>query len=87
MVDVPPDVLSAYIPSVILDPGERAVVALAQTMMHPLLLLDDEVARGEARRLNLQLRGTLGIMVQAYREHMLTLAQIELLMREISARR
>ena len=87
VVDVPPDVLSAYIPSVILDPGERAVVALAQTMMHPLLLLDDEVARGEARRLNLQLRGTLGIMVQAYREHMLTLAQIELLMREISARR
>lgn len=87
VVDVPPAVLSAYIPSVILDPGERAVLALAQTMRHSLLLLDDEVARSEARRLNLRLRGTLGIIVQAYREQMLTLVQIELLIREISARR
>jgi len=43
VVDVPPAVLSAYTPSVILDPGERAVLALAQTMRYPLLLLDDEV--------------------------------------------
>jgi predicted nucleic acid-binding protein len=87
VVDVPPDVLSAYTPSVILDPGERAVLALAQTMRSPLLLLDDEVARSEARRLNLRLRGTLGILAQAYRKQVLALAQTELLIREISARR
>jgi len=87
VVDVPPAVLSAYTPSVILDPGERAVLALAQRMRYPLLLLDDEVARSEARRLNLRLRGTLGILAQAYRKQMLTLAQTELLIREISARR
>jgi predicted nucleic acid-binding protein len=87
VVDVPPSVLSAYTPSVILDPGERAVLALAQTMRYPLLLLDDEVARSEARLLKLRVRGTLGILAQAYREQMLTLAQTELLIREISVRR
>ena len=75
VVDVPPAVLSIYIPSVILDPGERAVLALAQTMRHSLLLLDDEVARSEARRLNLRLRGTLGILAQAYREQVLASLQ------------
>ena len=87
VVEVPPAVLSTYTPSVILDPGERAVLALAQTMRHPLVLLDDEVARSEARRLNLRLRGTLGILAQACHEQMLTFAQTELLIREISVRR
>lgn len=63
------------------------MLALAQTIRSPLLLLDDEVARSEARRLNLRVRGTLGILAQAYREQMLTLVQTELLIREISARR
>ena len=87
LVHVPQAVLDLYTPSVILDAGERAVLALAQTMRYPLVLLDDEVARSEARRLNLPLRGTLGILVQAYREQILTLAQTELLIQEISARR
>ena len=87
VVGAPPSVLSTYTPPVILDPGERAVLALAQTMKHPLVLLDDEVARSEARRLNLRVCGTLGILAQACRKQMLTLAQTELLIREISARR
>jgi predicted nucleic acid-binding protein len=86
VVDVPTSLLSAYEPSVILDPGENALLALAKTMKNPLVLLDDEVARSEARRLNLRLHGTLGILTQAYRKQMLTLTQTELLLREISAR-
>jgi len=86
IVDIPSDVLSAYTPSVILHPGERAVLALAQTLKDPLVLLDDEVARTEARRLKLRLHGTLGILVQAYRARLLTIAQTELLIREIAAR-
>ena len=77
IVNVPPAALASYTPSVILDAGERAVLALAQTMNYPLVLIDDEVARGEARRLGLPLRGTLGILVQACREKILTLAQTE----------
>ena len=87
VVDVPPAVLDSYTPSVILDAGERAVLALAQTIRYPLVLLDDEVARSEARRLGLQLRGTLGILVQACHEKILTLVQTELLIHEISIRR
>ena len=86
IVDVPDAVLSAYTPSVVLDPGETEVLALAQTLMDPLVLLDDEVARAEARRLKLRLRGTLGILVHAYRKGLLSFGQVELLIREIAAR-
>ncbi len=87
IVNVSPAALASYTPSVILDAGERAVLALAQTMRYPLVLIDDEVDRSEARRLGLPLRGTLGILVPACREKILTLAQTEYLIHEISIRR
>jgi predicted nucleic acid-binding protein len=87
VVNVPQAALASYTPSVILDAGERAVLALAQTMRHPLVLIDDEVARSEARRLGLPLRGTLGILVQACREKILSLSLTEILIHEISIRR
>ncbi len=86
IVDVPDAVLSAYAPPVVLDPGETEVLALAQTLADPLVLLDDEVARAEARRLKLRLRGTLGILVHAYRRGLLSFDQVELLIHEIAAR-
>jgi predicted nucleic acid-binding protein len=78
--------LAAYVPPVILDPGETEVLALAQSLAEPFVLLDDEVARAEARRLRLQVCGTLGILVRAYHERLLTLDQVELLIREIAVR-
>ncbi len=86
IVNVPEAVLSSYTPPVILDPGETEVLALAQTLKGPLVLLDDEVARAEARRLKLRVRGTLGILVHAYREGLLSFDQVEMLIREIAAR-
>lgn len=86
VVDVPAALLSAYVPPVVLDPGETELLALAQSAADPLALLDDEVARAEARRLKLRLCGTLGILVRAYRKDLLSLDQAELLIREISAR-
>lgn len=86
IVDVPVTLLSAYTPSVVLDPGEMAVLRLAQTLHDPLVLLDDEAARSEARRLGLRLRGTLGILVQAYRNGILPFSHVELLIQEIAAR-
>lgn len=86
IVEVSPEVLSAYEPAVILDPGEREVLALAQTLPDPLVLLDDEAARTEARRLGLRVRGTLGVLVQAFREGLLSLSQVEWLLNEIAAR-
>ncbi len=86
IVAVPSTVLAAYKPMVILDPGELEVLALAQTLNDPLVLLDDELARNEARRLGLRLRGTVGVIVQAYRAGLLSLAQITLLLDEIASR-
>ncbi|MCG2768982.1 MAG: DUF3368 domain-containing protein [Anaerolineae bacterium] len=86
IINVPQVLLSAYLPPVILDPGETEVLALAQSLAHPLVLLDDEVTRAEARRLKLRLCGTLGILVRAYRRGLLSLDQAELLIREIAAR-
>jgi predicted nucleic acid-binding protein len=86
IVDVPEALVVAYAPPVVLDPGETEVLALAQSLADPLVLLDDEVARAEARRLKLRLCGTLGILVRAYRGGLLSLDQAELLIREIAAR-
>ena len=86
VVDVPQALLSAYVPPIVLDPGETEVLALAQSLVYPLVLLDDEIARAEARRLNLRLCGTLGILVRAHRGGLISLDQVELLIREIAAR-
>ncbi len=86
IVEVPDDVLSSYTPPVVLDPGELEVLALARVRADPLLLLDDEVARVEARRLGLRVCGTLGILVRAYRKHLHSFDQLELLVQEIAAR-
>ena len=86
VVDAPGELLSAYVPPVVLDPGETEVLALAQSSTDPLVLLDDEVARTEARRLELRLCGTLGILVRAHQKELLSSNQAELLIREIAAR-
>ncbi len=86
VVEVPSAVLDVYTPPVKLDPGEHELLSLAQTLAAPLVLLDDEMARTEARRLPLQVRGTLGVLVQAYRAQLLTFDHIELLIQEIAAR-
>lgn len=86
IVDLPPTLLSTYTSSVALDPGETQVLGLAKTLHDPLVLLDDQAARSEARRLGLRLRGTLGVLVQAYRNGVLPFTHVELLMQEIAAR-
>ncbi len=86
IVSLPSSTLAAYTPPVILGPGETEVLALAQTVTNPLVLLDDELARTEARRLGLPVRGTIGVLVQAYREKHLSYPQVTLLLQEIAAR-
>jgi uncharacterized protein len=86
IVEVTAAALTAYKPPVILDPGETEVLALAQTFPDALVLLDDETARAEARRLKLRVRGTLGVLAQAYHAEILSLSEVELLIQEIAAR-
>lgn len=75
-----------YQPAVSLDRGETEVLALARTLPAVLVLLDDETARAEARRLQLRVHGTLGVLTQAYHARILSLSEVELLLQEIAAR-
>ena len=62
------------------------MLAWAQTLADPLILMDDEVARTEARRSGVPVKGSLGILVQAHRNGLLSLERVELLIEEIAAR-
>ena len=72
----------------VLGAGERQLLSLAKTFSRSdvLVLLDDEEAREEARDLGLPTKGTVGVLVQAYREGLLSLDEVELLLLEIVAR-
>jgi uncharacterized protein len=48
-----------------LGAGEREVLALALEADQPLVVLDDALARRVARRLDLDLTGTLGLLLKA----------------------
>lgn len=86
IVDVSPATEAAFKPSVILDPGETEVLALASTLPDALVLLDDETARAEARRLKLRVHGTLGVLTRSYHSKLLSFSEVELLLEEIAAR-
>jgi uncharacterized protein len=47
-----------------LGAGEREVLALALETGHPLVVLDDALARRVARRLDLTMTGTLGLLLK-----------------------
>ena len=86
IITVAEDVLAAYHPPIKLDPGEHAIFAHARTLKDVLALVDDEDARTEGRRLGIPVRGTVGILVEAYRRALLKLPEIEFLLNELSAR-
>ncbi len=45
-----------------LDLGERAAIALAETLHADLLLMDEAAGRAEAKRRHLRVTGTLGVL-------------------------
>jgi predicted nucleic acid-binding protein len=65
-VDVPPDAVSMIRDD--LDLGERAAIALAETMSADLLLIDEAAGRAEAKRRQLRVTGTLGVLRLGERE-------------------
>jgi predicted nucleic acid-binding protein len=57
---VTPDAMSMITDD--LDLGERAAIALAETMHADLLLIDEAAGRAEAKRRQLRVTGTLGVL-------------------------
>lgn len=85
-VDVSVTIRSHYSSASILDPGETDVLALALETAAPLILLDDEAARNEARRLGLKVKGSLGVLVSVYQADLINYEQIEIMLFEIANR-
>ena len=49
------------------SPGETAVLALALESQDAVVILDDGLARHQAKRMGLRLTGTLGLLIDAKR--------------------
>ena len=62
-----------------LDAGEKEAIYLSTQEADSLVLLDDLKAREEAKKLGLRVKGTLGVLVQAYRENLISLAEVNTL--------
>ena len=59
-IEVPPEDIVSVAEE--LDLGERAAIALAESTGADLLLIDESAGRAEARRRNLRVTGTLGVL-------------------------
>lgn len=57
--------IAALIANNSLDIGESEAIVLAQELNADFILLDDRAARGEAQSLNLNVLGTVGVLVRA----------------------
>lgn len=79
------DDIPAEIAALPLDRGEKESIALALSLQG-LLLMDEEQGREVARMHRLQVRGTLGVLVQAYRQTIIPAEQLRVYFMEIESR-
>jgi predicted nucleic acid-binding protein len=79
--DLPADI--QYLP---LDPGEKQVLYLARREKADLALFDDQRVREEAKACGLKVKGTVGVIIQAYRAELLELKDVENIFESIVSR-
>lgn len=79
--DVPTDLHEAR-----LDQRERDTLALAETLGSSLVLMDETVGRQAARDRGLAVRGSLGVLAEAYRRGMIEADQLRLYCEEMAHR-
>lgn len=63
--------------------GERAAIQLAKQEAADWILLDDQLAREQAQEFGLRVKGTLGVIVAAFHQQLLTVDEVELIFRAI----
>jgi predicted nucleic acid-binding protein len=80
VTNVPPLLASAH-----LDLGEQDSLALAFAL-RGLLLMDEERGRDIAHQLGVMVRGTLGILIQAYRANLISADQLRFHFSELERR-
>ena len=69
-----------------LDRGERDTLALAERLHSALVLMDETVGRQTARERGLTVRGSLGVLVEAYQQGLIQADQLRLYFEEMVRR-
>jgi predicted nucleic acid-binding protein len=69
-----------------LDAGEIEVIVLGQQQAADWVLVDNEHARKAARQVGLPLKGTVGLLLEAWRQGHFSLQAFELLIQEVKTR-
>ena len=86
VVDMDDADLSEIVRALPLHRGEKQAIQLGLRESADWVLLDDWLAREEAQRLGLKVKGTLGIIADAYRRGLISLNEVELIFQAIIAR-
>lgn len=68
-----------------LDQGEKESIVLALSK-NALLLMDEEIGRDFARQKNITVRGSLGVLIKAYKGQLISEDQLRLYFQQISER-
>lgn len=79
--EVPSDLRQAH-----LDQGEGDTLALAERLQSGLVLMDETAGRQTARDRGLAVRGSLGVLVEAYRRGLIETDQLRLYFEEMARR-
>lgn len=86
----PDEVPLSEVPTILqeapLDRGERDTLVLAVALGKQPVLMDEVVGRKIARKLGLYVRGSLGILIEAYRQGLIDADQLRLALIEIAQR-
>jgi len=69
-----------------LDAGEKQALYLTRREKADLTLFDDEKVREEAKARGLKIKGTVGVIIQAYRAELLRLNDVESIIEAIMSR-
>ena len=69
-----------------LDRGERDTLALAISLNSTLVLIDETVGRQSAREQGLTVRGSLGVLIEAYRRELISADLLRLYLEEAARR-
>jgi predicted nucleic acid-binding protein len=67
--------------------GDAETIVLAKQMGADLLLIDDGDARGVAKSKGVKIKGTLGVLIEAYEKQILTLNEVEAIFFQIEKRK
>lgn len=71
--------LSPAVRALPLDRGERHAIQLAMNENAEWILLDDMQARVEAKKLGMQIKGTLGVFVDAARQNVISKSEVDII--------